>query len=110
VSFTVSPAATADLIAASAAYDRKPGRYGAALEAEVEAAYVRISENPRLYPLVEDGVHGLEIREYFIARFSQRVIYAMNGDDVLVVAVIHTDAREGAWHANLPTDPSPETT
>jgi hypothetical protein len=40
----------------------------------------------------------LEIREYFIARFKQRVIYVMNGDDVLVVAVIHSDAREGTWH------------
>ena len=65
---------------------------------------------PRLYPLVDDGVPGLEIREYFIARFSQRVIYIMNGEDVLVVAVIHSDAREGAWHRNLPPTQPPEAT
>ena len=73
------------------------------------AAARAIARNPRLYPLVEDGIPGREIREYFIVRFSQRVIYVMNDDDVLVVAVIHSDAREGAWHENLPQTPPPET-
>jgi hypothetical protein len=59
---------------------------------------------------VEDGVAGREIREYYIERFQQRVIYLMTGDDVLVVAVVHASRKEGAWHGNLPTDPPPETT
>ncbi len=105
MSFTVSPTATADVINASAAYDRKPEQYGATFEAEVDVAFVRIAAMPRLYSPVEDGVPGREIREYFIERFQQRVIYLMNGDDVLVVAVVHATRREGAWHRNLPTDP-----
>ena len=106
VSFTVSPAATAT--DRNARYDRKPGRYGAALEAKSKRP-MSDQRKPAVISLVEDGVHGLEIREYFIARFSQRVIYVMNGDDVLVVAVIHSDAREGAWHKNLPPATPPET-
>jgi plasmid stabilization system protein ParE len=110
VSFTVSPGATADVIAGSAAYDRQPGQYGAAFEAEVEQAYTRIAESPRMYSPVEDGIAGLELREYFIERFQQRVIYQVSGNDVLIVAVIHASRKEGAWHRNLPTDPPSETT
>jgi plasmid stabilization system protein ParE len=106
----VTDQATADVTRSSRHYDTKPGRYGAEFEDEVEAAIARLGEHPRLYPLVEDGVPGREIREYFIARFSQRVIYVINGADVLVVAVIHSDAREGAWHKNLPPSLPPEAT
>jgi plasmid stabilization system protein ParE len=66
----------------------------------------RIGETPRLYPLVEDGVPGREIREYFIERFKQRVIYLMAGDDVMVIAVVHASSREGFWHSNLPPEAS----
>ena len=106
MSFAVSPAARSDVIAASHAYDTKPERNGAALEAEVDAAFARIAAAPRQYSPVEDGVPGREIREYFIERFQQRVIYLVTGEDVLVVAVVHATRREGAWHRNLP----PETT
>lgn len=102
MSLTVSPEATADVIAASAAYDRKPGGYGKAFEEEVDAAFDRITQAPRLYPLVEDGVPGLEIREFFIKRFDQRVIYLVTGDDAFVVAVVHASRHEGSWHGSLP--------
>lgn len=97
------------MIAASRAYNVKPGRYGAEFENKVEQAIAKISENPRLHSLVEDGVPGHEIREYFIERFQQRVIYLVTGDDVLIVAVIHATRRPGAWQRNLPTDPLSET-
>jgi plasmid stabilization system protein ParE len=105
MSFTVSDSATADVMRARRQYDTKPERNGAAFENEVEAAFARIAAAPRRYSPVEDGVPGREIREYFIERFQQRVIYLMNGDDVLVIAVVRATRREGAWHRNLPTDP-----
>lgn len=102
MSFTVSPAAVADVIATIAAYDRKPGRYGAAFESEVDAAFVRIAASPRLHSPVEDGIPDREIREYFIERFKQRVIYLITGEDVLVVAVVHASRRPGSWQRRLP--------
>ncbi|MDY3558836.1 type II toxin-antitoxin system RelE/ParE family toxin [Gemmata sp. JC673] len=110
MSFAVSPAASADVIATSAAYDRKPGRYGQEFENEVDVAFLRIAETPRTFPLVEDDVPGREVREFFIERFQQRVIYQVRGEDVLVVAVIHASRRPGAWHRSLPADPPSETT
>lgn len=110
MSVIVTDAATADILAASAALNRQPGRYGAAFEDEVEAALACIGENPRLYSPVEDAPPSGEFREYFIERFQQRVVYLVTGDDALVVAVVHAARRPGAWHRNLPTDPPPETT
>ena len=104
MSFTVSDVATDDVMRARRNYDTKPEQNGAAFEDEVDAAFARIAESPRLHSPVEDGVPGREIREYFIKRFQQRVIYLMTGDDVLVVAVVHASRREGAWHRNLPAD------
>ena len=108
MSFRISEAADAQVTAAAVFYDTKPNRYGAAFKAEFAKAASAIMTNPRLYPLAEDGVPDREIREYFIERFKQRVIYLMTGDDVLVVAVVHASRREGAWHGNLPTDPPPQ--
>ncbi|QJW96100.1 type II toxin-antitoxin system RelE/ParE family toxin [Frigoriglobus tundricola] len=105
MSFDVSANAREDVAAAIRVYNTHPEPNGGALLAEIEAAFVRIAEMPRLCSPVEDGVPGCEIREYFIERFRQRVIYLMNGDDVLVVAVVHATRRTGAWHRNLPTDP-----
>jgi plasmid stabilization system protein ParE len=110
MSVVVSPAAQADTIAAALAYDRQPGQYGNAFNEEVRDAIRRIGEGPRQYSPVEDGIPGLEIREYFVERFKQRVIYLVTGEDVLVVAVVHATRWVGAWHRNLPTDLLPETT
>ena len=110
MSFIVSGPARADAASAIRFYNSKPERHGAAFQREFDRAVAKIERSPRLYTPVEDGVTGLEIREYFIIRFSQRVIYVIDGDDVLVVAVIHSDAREGTWHKNIPPTLLPETT
>ncbi len=102
MTFRISAAADAEVTAAAVFYDSKPNRYGAAFKAEFAKAGRAIMANPQLYPLVDDGIPGREIREYFIKRFSQRVIYLIAGDDVLVVAIVHTDRPEGSWHGNLP--------
>lgn len=104
MSFTVLEAAAADVDRTSALYDTKPGRYGAAFEDEVDRAFEQIERNPRIHSPCEDGIAGHEFREFFIARFSQRVIYLVRGGDVLVVAVVHATQNEGAWHRKVPGD------
>jgi plasmid stabilization system protein ParE len=110
MSFRISADVDAQVTAAAVFYDSKPSRYGDEFKAEFAKAARAIMASPRLYSPVEDGIPGREIREHFIERFQQRVIYLVTGDDVLVVAVIHATRRPGAWHRNLPTDPPSETT
>ncbi|AWM41142.1 Plasmid stabilization system protein [Gemmata obscuriglobus] len=110
MSAVVSPAAQADTMAIALWYDQQPGRYGTAFNEAVRSAIRAISDAPRQFPPAEDAPTGREFREYFIERFQRRVIYQVRGEDVLVVAVIHSSRRPGAWHRNLPADPPSETT
>jgi hypothetical protein len=82
-------------------YDTQPSRYGAEFLGEFEAALLAIAANPRLYPLAEDGVPGKEVREYLIERFKQRVLYLMNGEDAVVISVVHASRRPGSWRYRL---------
>jgi plasmid stabilization system protein ParE len=104
MTLVISDAAREDVATAIRSYDARPGRYGAAFRTEFEAAARAIAANPQLHPLVEDGIQGIEIREYFIARFDQRVIYVVERTSVLVVAVVHASRRPGAWHRQLPDE------
>src|SRR5262245_21876221 len=108
MSFRISEAADQDVVAATRFYNSQPTRYGAAFRTAFAAAARAIAANPRLYAPVEDGIPDREMREYFIERFGQRVIYLVTGDDVLVVAVVHASRKEGSWHRRLPTDPPTE--
>lgn len=102
MTFAVSGDAREDAARAIRAYNARPDGHGFAFQAEFDAAVAAIAADPRLYPPVEDGVPGREVREFYIARFRQRVIYLVTGDDVLVVAVVHATRRPEAWHRQLP--------
>ena len=104
MSVTVSPNAQAEATATALWYDSQPSRYGDAFNDELLAAIRKIGENPRMHPLVEDGIPGREIREFFIERFEQRVIYVVTGDDALVVTIVHASRRPGSWHRRMPPD------
>lgn len=101
MTFRVSQAARDDIARTARWYDRQPGRYGPAFLDEVDAAFEAILSNPRLHPPVEDGIEDYEVREYFIARFQQRVIFWMTESEAVVVSVVHATRREGSWHDSL---------
>ncbi|MCE9562438.1 MAG: type II toxin-antitoxin system RelE/ParE family toxin [Planctomycetes bacterium] len=56
---------------------------------------------PQMYPRTEDGPEEPENREYFIARFEYRVIYAIWRDEAVIVAVIHARHRPNSWQGRL---------
>lgn len=104
----VTAAADDEITGIARRYDTQPGRYGRAFLDEVEVALAAIGANPQLHPPAEDGRPGHEDREYFIARFKQRVIFTVVRDDVFVLTVVHASRREGSWHRRVPTDLPPE--
>ena len=101
MTFAVSDAAREDLAKAIRFYDSKPGRYVAR---EFARAAKAIAANPRQYSPVDDDIPGLEVREFFIERFEQRVIYLVSENRVLVVAVVHVSRRWGSWHRQLESE------
>jgi len=100
----VSEYAHADVLRAVRFYDSKPGRYGRAFTRDFKLATKRIAANPRSYSPAEDGIEGLEVREYFIERFEQRVLDVMSDSVVSIVAVVHVSRREGSWRRRLSSE------
>ncbi len=94
------PAASDDVVEAIAWVERQLGS-GDALDAEFKRAVVSIAANPRMYARTEDGPDEPENREYFIARFEYRVIYAIWKEEAVIVAVIHARRRAGSWRGRL---------
>ncbi len=103
----VSAAVRDETIRIARWYNTQPGCYGSCFLDEFEAALERIERGPRSCPPAEDGRDGHEDREYFIARFEQRVIFTVAGDDAYVLTVVHASRDERAWHRNLPEDLTP---
>lgn len=101
MTFRVSQAARGDIARTARWYDGQPGRYGSAFLDEIDAAFKAILANPRIHSPVEDGIEGYEVREFFIARFQQRVIFWMTESETLVVSVVHATRREGSWHDSI---------
>jgi plasmid stabilization system protein ParE len=101
VNVRMLPAAEADAQEAGDRLDGFRAGWGAAFAAEVGQAVAAIGANPQLYPRTEDGPDFPENREYFIARFEYRVIYAIWKGEAVIVAVIHARRRVGAWRDRL---------
>jgi plasmid stabilization system protein ParE len=86
----IRPEAEVDLLEACRWYDgQAPGLSGDFLS-EIERAFLRIEEQPRMYPVVHRGV-----RRALVRRFPNGIYYLETGDDGVVLAILHL-ARDPA--------------
>jgi plasmid stabilization system protein ParE len=74
---------------------RQPG-LGAAFTREIEAAIDRILETPELFRFVEQ-----DVRRCLAHTFPHGVLYTVEGDFILIVAVAHGSRKPGYWHERL---------
>ena len=58
----------------------------------VEAGIERILANPKAWPEVDPG-----IRRHLIQRFPYGIFFRIDGDLILIVALMHTRRRPGRW-------------
>lgn len=97
----VSPRAREDAIFTQIRLEREQSGYGLAFADEFRRAIEQIGTTPRLFSPTEDGPDDLETREYYIARFLQRVIFVVEGNTVEVLAIVHARKRPGSWIGRL---------
>jgi len=95
------PAADEDATVAGDQLDALRAGWGARFAEEFERAVASIGANPQMHPTTADGPDFPETREYFIARFEYRVIYAIWKDEAVIVAVIHARRRPRSWQHRL---------
>lgn len=88
----IRPAAENDLLEAAAWYDGEREGLGDELLDEVTTTLRRIEEMPEMYARV-DG----PIRRALVRRFPYGVFYMIDGDAVVVTAVLHLHRRPETW-------------
>ena len=93
----VTAEARSDALETEARLERERPGFGQAFTGLFDAAVVAIRNAPRQHSPTEDGPDGIETREVFVARFNQRVIYAVTDTAVVILAVVHAHSRPGAW-------------
>jgi toxin ParE1/3/4 len=98
VSFTlvIDPRAEADLASVKADYDAEDPTIGRRFAAAVDDALDKIEKTPFLFPLVTDDVRFIIPR-----RFPYVVYYRVEGDHVVVLAVVHKRQDQAKWKRRL---------
>ncbi len=86
------PIVDLDVEAAFEWYENERAGLGVEFLEELRAAYNRIAEGPLKYQELRGG-----IRRALLRRFPYAVYFAIEADDVVVVAVLHASRDPGQW-------------
>ena len=88
------PEARADLRDARDWYERQSPGLGSEFLRAVESVIATIQRAPAFYPAVEAPVRRAVLR-----RFPYQVIYALEGDEVVVLACLHHRRDPTVWRS-----------
>lgn len=94
-------AARQDALRAERRLDREHPGYGPAFADEFRAGVLAVLERPLGHPLAADGPAWLAARECYLRRFRHRLVYALDGETVIFLAVIHAKRRPRSWWRRL---------
>jgi plasmid stabilization system protein ParE len=86
------PEARKEFDAAADWYEQKRPGLGAAFIARVRNVLKRIAATPRMHAVVYN-----EVRKAVVRRFSYVVLYRVEADEILVIAVFHTSRDPSIW-------------
>ncbi len=91
-----APAVVADIEAAFEWYESEEPDLGFEFLEEVRAAYQRILEGPFKYQELRSG-----IRRALTRRFPYGIYFSIDGDAVVIVAVLHTALDPAKWQRRV---------
>jgi plasmid stabilization system protein ParE len=94
--FDFHPEARLEFREAAAFYEARRPRLGAAFTREVEAAIKRILDTPDRWRVVEQDVRGCSTRV-----FPYRILYSIEPDSILILAVAHGSREPGYWKGRV---------
>lgn len=94
--FKLVPGAQADLEAIFAAYEEKGAGLGAKFAREAFHTIDVVVENPLAWQRIYK-----QTRRSLLRRFPYMVVYEMEPDLIVIVAIIHQRRRPGAWRNRL---------
>jgi toxin ParE1/3/4 len=95
------PEALAEFAAAVGAYEEARRGLGARFIDSIEAAIDGVCESPERWPILEQ-----DIRRRLARVFPFAILYTIEEDHVLIVAVMHCHRKPGYWYSRRTTPAS----
>ncbi len=92
MNYVFHPNALIEFSEAALYYSEKSSKLGLAFYAEVENTIRRIIENPKLFRVVEE-----DVRRCLTRRFPYGILYTIEEDYILIVAVMHCSRKPSYW-------------
>jgi toxin ParE1/3/4 len=87
-----------DIAEATAWYRDRSVRAAEEFLHAISVAFARIANNPTAHPII-DAATGA--RRALLKRYPQRVLYLIDGDTLVVFAVMHHRRDDPAWRQRL---------
>jgi plasmid stabilization system protein ParE len=108
VKYRIHPAAEEEAEEAAEWYGARSPALAVEFARDYAQAIDSIVEKPQMYAIAEDAPPGVECRNKLrLGRFPYRIVYAIFGDEIYVIAVAHHNRRPRYWHSRV-TDPASE--
>lgn len=95
--YSFHPEARAEFMEATIYYFEKSPSLGGAFYSEVESAIEKIIENPDLYRVIDE-----DVRRCLTKRFPFAVLYTIEGNYILILAVMHCSREPSYWKHRIP--------
>jgi len=86
------PEALAEYADAALYYEERTPGLGADFTFEVETAIQKVLEVPDRWRCIED-----DIRRFLVSRFPYGVLYTIEADYILILAIMHLSREPGYW-------------
>ena len=93
------PDALTEFAFAVAHYERQQTGLGLRFLANVESALQHIAADPLAWPILAD-----DVRRHLTRTFPYAILFCIDADAVLVLAVMHSHQRPGYWRTRV-TEP-----
>ena len=98
MTYDFHPEAPLEYREAAAFYESRRQGLGAGFSLEVESTIGRILEAPRRWREIEQDVRSCRTRT-----FPYAILYSLDDDSVLIVAVMHLRRKPGYWRERVPS-------
>ena len=93
------PEARLEFRESAAFYDGERTNLGTAFTNEIESVLQKIVDSPVTWPVIED-----DIRRCLAHRFPYGVLYTIETDYILIIAIMHCSRKPGYWRDRLSSD------
>ena len=93
MNYRFHPEALSEFQSAAIYYEKQQAGLGLRFSSAVQTAVDHIVESPNVWRVLEDDVH-----RYLTKVFPYAVLYTIENDYILVVAVMHCHREPGYWN------------